>query len=807
MGEGFSCERLYTKQEFQEYLDRLCANEKSTVSYILTDGFNNRFVYGNRGDKEANLFKKISLKNGFEVKIEAWGESDLDVTYYEKIFTSYWNNDYSDKTTGIPTTEHADVLDKCNRTLQFYYKEHQNVALIMIDLDNFRNVNNLNNHDVGSRVLGEFARLIFSSFIEGGIIIHQTGDEFNVLMPYVDLVDVIDSVKKARDLIGTHKFEDAPDVELSMSVGIKCIENEQLDYIQARNMAEEIYSNSSRKNATKQRDSIRISGCVRQAYSEINLKFAWTRVISNLDGTISNNVFLEYIKKYANNIDNIVSFSEQIKDIVEWINPTWSNDTRFLKNICTMDSDATFSKVDLCLAIIQGLLKNPNFISNQFILKYEYNKLNIYMDCNIILSYEVELDDSKTFEGRCGDCYRGKCSNDCRRVLLVQAGYEESQLMEDLFHKIIHVDTRPTTGGGLPDFWAATLCELITIMQDYPLVTDILIYGNTDYTRNIVEVLSSIKQWDDHERYNLKYISQKTFKSVEDINKFKSKFQNHIGIYSDKEQLYNKVCQIYSDKIEMGSLGNSRKTLVKRRILQRDLAYEKIGLNIYDGCHVRTIADAYPIVLEILRKQKRECEKEIKDQAGRNLVELIDFKIVLSEPSSVELPDYYISDEKLLNDYYAKIFGDDDSLFRKELNKNAQLDTMIKHVIQAVTCQKQYATRRAVLVVANEVEDEDNFSPLGLISIWLAPRFDGNRVVLDFSYNWRTVEAVVGLPLSMYASVKFAEEVTSLIKERVAQSEYSITMGKVSYIAHSLHMFLDCESMGIVRGIINDASI
>ena len=122
-----------------------------------------------------------------------------------------------------------------------------------------------------------------------------------------------------------------------------------------------------------------------------------------------------------------------------------------------------------------------------------------------------------------------------------------------------------------------------------------------------------------------------------------------------------------------------------------------------------------------------------------------------------------------------------------------------------VNPDKRYATRRAILVVPNCEPSEGSY-PLGLVSVWLAPRFIREKIVIDFSYTWRTVEALVGLPESMYASVRFAEELTNTIKEQ-CEIAINIEMGKISYIAHSLHMFLDRESMNIVRGIINDASI
>lgn len=132
---------------------------------------------------------------------------------------------------------------------------------------------------------------------------------------------------------------------------------------------------------------------------------------------------------------------------------------------------------------------------------------------------------------------------------------------------------------------------------------------------------------------------------------------------------------------------------------------------------------------------------------------------------------------------------------------------MLKHVVVAITGEHEYATRRAILVVENEVQIGNNYSPLGLVSIWLAPRFVGKKVVIDYSYTWRTVEALVGLPLSMYASIMYAENLTNQIINKTQNSKCDVEMGTVSYLAHSLHMFTDTESMNIVRGIINEVSI
>ena len=113
------------------------------------------------------------------------------------------------------------------------------------------------------------------------------------------------------------------------------------------------------------------------------------------------------------------------------------------------------------------------------------------------------------------------------------------------------------------------------------------------------------------------------------------------------------------------------------------------------------------------------------------------------------------------------------------------------------------------MVVPNVIEEDKGYSPLGLVAVWVTPRLADGKITIDYSFTWRTVEAIVGLPYSMYASVTFAEEVTQMIREKVKHTDISesINLGQVSYIAHSLHMFLGEARMNIVRGIVDEVSI
>jgi hypothetical protein len=223
-----------------------------------------------------------------------------------------------------------------------------------------------------------------------------------------------------------------------------------------------------------------------------------------------------------------------------------------------------------------------------------------------------------------------------------------------------------------------------------------------------------------------------------------------------------------------------------------------------DGCRVGTINEAFPIVLEIARTS---VDDPIRDQAGRDVRELIDFKVHLTSPTIGLIPDFYLDDAPSFAAYFEKQFLAPDGLFGEWFQHQGQLDLVVQHVADVIAEGKQFATRRATLVIPHITEDKSSPTPLGLVSIRIVPRFEGDYVALTFSFTWRTVEALVGFPYSSYGSVRFSQHLTDCIRARLPDEvRQLVRMKDVSYVAHSLHFFVDAYGQKIARKIVNDAT-
>src|SRR5436305_2551713 len=80
------------------------------------------------------------------------------------------------------------------------------VAALFFDLDDFKNVNDVHGHLVGSHVLMEMAAIILSSVRDTDVVARYGGDEFVVILPETDLEMGLLVAERVRERIAAHAF-------------------------------------------------------------------------------------------------------------------------------------------------------------------------------------------------------------------------------------------------------------------------------------------------------------------------------------------------------------------------------------------------------------------------------------------------------------------------------------------------------------------------------------------------------------------------------------------------------------------------
>lgn len=95
-------------------------------------------------------------------------------------------------------------------------------AILFLDLDGFKSVNDCYGHMVGGRTLVEVGNVIFHTVRKDDLVARYGGDEFIVMMPNAGIVDAVEMAETIRKAVRSHDFTKAMqrEIRLSASLGV-----------------------------------------------------------------------------------------------------------------------------------------------------------------------------------------------------------------------------------------------------------------------------------------------------------------------------------------------------------------------------------------------------------------------------------------------------------------------------------------------------------------------------------------------------------------------------------------------------------
>lgn len=127
-----------------------------------------------------------------------------------------------DALTGLPNR--VLLEDRMQQALLESERDGAKSAVIFVDLDNFKQVNDVYGHKAGDQLLVEVTKALTRNLRQCDTIARWGGDEFVVLLTRVN---GLDDVKRKADLlaktVGTHLAEKHPDYHVTLSWGAQFI--------------------------------------------------------------------------------------------------------------------------------------------------------------------------------------------------------------------------------------------------------------------------------------------------------------------------------------------------------------------------------------------------------------------------------------------------------------------------------------------------------------------------------------------------------------------------------------------------------
>jgi len=207
------------------------------------DCYGNLFMYGLRCDLETKLLiseygynmpyeMTIRDKKGMERIIEITEfpifneQNELeevegivrDITEHYKVNNKMSNMLYYDALTGISNRLHLEVL--MEKLLLDNYQKKNHFAVLFLDLDHFKHINDTLGHDIGDSLLQQIAESIKKSLNHNDIFARIGGDEFVIVMKDIEDVDLTVKLHDLMDLIRQPWIVKEYELTVSVSIGV-----------------------------------------------------------------------------------------------------------------------------------------------------------------------------------------------------------------------------------------------------------------------------------------------------------------------------------------------------------------------------------------------------------------------------------------------------------------------------------------------------------------------------------------------------------------------------------------------------------
>lgn len=630
---------FWTKREFDRMLLQYAeASGLEGIAFSVAYKGVEPVEYGMKMEKPAKA--SFSICNDPEIICSIWANFVVDTTLQEEtknIVQAYLQFPFVGGCQ-LPFYGTQKTKEKCNSTLQRFLSAGTSVAVFMVDLDHFKEVNDRYDHDKGSAVMVQFGNLLRRLCESQAVVIHRSGDEFFLIMPFHDAFEPLKLAYQIREATNRYHFFCTEEINLTAAQGICLCIDKGITFEEAANMAENAY-NSKRKNRTKERDSVRLQ-CTRNVLpsrGETNRAKAFAITRTHLkDNCIFQNPYLDFLSDCVSNITEEENLQEMADHVIQWMNPNDVSGMQMLSKSPELNWRCEWSGDELAFALLHGLIRNEQVgRQSRFELKFYGNQGSL-----------IQVDDHKIYQhgivtGRVSQSFsvnapmRAASQYADRTAVLVQIGFQELPIPEDCFYRVIHIDSRATVGGSLPDFWAAALSELIELLWRYPFLCHVIVYGKRENGQIFCDIIEHSEEWGT-ERYPYSFLAKKTQRDIEWIQNGQNRLKDAVQFIpvGREDSLVSALVEIGSAS-EWPAAPQKYSTRSAHHLLTRELNYEKIRLDISDGCVVETLEDAFPTVLEIIRNCPPIVSYDsVLDQAGRSLKELSNFKVVIKSQAA-----------------------------------------------------------------------------------------------------------------------------------------------------------------------------
>ena len=125
------------------------------------------------------------------------------------------------------------IIEILKRELTRAKRYNRPLSLLLLDIDDFKRINDTYGHNFGDEILREFARLLKMSLRKTDYAGRWGGEEFIVILPEIDKENAVKVAEKIKNLTANY-FEEIYGKKITISIGLtefKQLDKESIDLI------------------------------------------------------------------------------------------------------------------------------------------------------------------------------------------------------------------------------------------------------------------------------------------------------------------------------------------------------------------------------------------------------------------------------------------------------------------------------------------------------------------------------------------------------------------------------------------------
>ena len=113
------------------------------------------------------------------------------------------------------------LMERADEALALARRNGQALAVLMLDIDHFKKINDAHGHQVGDTVLATFAKVLTACLRTGDVVGRYGGEEFCVLLHMANVEEACAVDRRVREQLSSSSVE-MHGLEISFSAGLAC---------------------------------------------------------------------------------------------------------------------------------------------------------------------------------------------------------------------------------------------------------------------------------------------------------------------------------------------------------------------------------------------------------------------------------------------------------------------------------------------------------------------------------------------------------------------------------------------------------